>query len=65
MREKEHMWILKDLTPKTQVNPEMVLILELRNIVQILETYWEILFKYCKNIAKGKYCANIVQICGK
>ena len=51
--------------PKTQVNPEMVLTLELRNIGQILGTYWEILCKYCENIVKGKYCANIGQIMDK
>ena len=66
MREKEHMWILKDLSPKTQVNPdpELVLSLELRNIRQIFGTYWEILCKYWANIKKilGKYWVNKRQI---
>ena len=63
-RERTHVDSERPYT-KTQVNPEMVLTLELRNIGQILGTYWEILCKYCENIAKGKYCANIGQIMDK
>ena len=77
MRKKEHVDSERPY-PKTQVNPEMVLTLELRNIGQILGTYWEILCKYwadivkildkcCANIGKilSKYWENIVQMLGK
>ena len=50
---------------KTQVNPEMVLTLELRNIGQILGTYWEIMCKYFENFVEVNYSENIGQIVEK